>query len=311
MPIRDPRPTPISARQTFALALDLAIRRDPLQSLLVPLLVRGPWILALALLAPADPESIPRRSLALASLAGIGDYVASLVVGAMLRLRARSVFRTPRDARPAPAQECYVQGARRIPWLFITEAVRNFVLAIAASVILIPPALVVVDPESAAGNLAHHPLTIVLALLFAVPSVFVLYRLGVATEAVVLDERDLGGAFQRSFGMMRRHLVSWGGLIVVSGLMVLGPLFVVALLSLGFPALAESSGLALFALVLVPIWSVIQYAWTFFYLRLLEDDRSRREAEPVPSEMVVGGPVEAVPIDEPTAPDDILPGRVG
>jgi len=312
MPTRDPRRTPISARHTFALALDLAFRRDPLQSVLVPLLVRGPWILALALLAPTEPESIPRRSLALASLAGIGDYVAALVVGAMLRIRARSVFGAPPDARPAPAQECYVQGARRIPWLFVTEAVRNFVPAIAASAILIPPALVAVYPERAAGDLVHNPLPLVLALLFALPSVFVLYRLGVATEAVVLDERDLGGAFQRSFGMMRGHLVSWGGLIVASGLMVLGPLFVIAALSLGLPVLAESSGLALFGLVLVPISSVIQYAWTFFYLRLLEDDRLRCEPDGLPSETAPEEPVGIGPTEESTPPDDeVLPGRAG
>ena len=71
------RRPPISARHAFALAFDLAVRRDPVQSLLVPFLLRAPWILALAVLPPLVRQKaetilpIARQSLRKAIAGGV------------------------------------------------------------------------------------------------------------------------------------------------------------------------------------------------------------------------------------------------
>jgi hypothetical protein len=264
------RRPPISTRHAFALALDLAVRRDPLHSLVIPLVLRAPWILALVLLPPVDSGDVSPAVLGLTSVALLGDFVTLLVVGAMLRLRARSVFNTPREAPPTPAIECYAKGVRRIPWLLVTEVLRNLVLAVAASLIVLPTAFARFHPETALEDLGRNLLLLAIAAVFALPSLFVVYRLAVATEAVVLDEHDLGGAFQSSFRMMRGHLERWFELILASGILVLAPAMVLAALQLAIPALAGTASLMLFWLIVVAVWPIVQYAWTFFYLRLVE-----------------------------------------
>ncbi|MEK7824061.1 MAG: hypothetical protein AAB290_03360 [Candidatus Eisenbacteria bacterium] len=289
------RRLPISTRHAFALAFDLAVRRDPLHSLAVPLLLRAPWSLALVLLPPPDSGAVSAKVLGLTSLALIGDFITLLVVGAMLRLRARSVFNTPQGVRPAAAADCYARGMRRIPWLLVTEVVRNLVLAIAASLIVLPTAFVRFHPETALGDLGRNLVLLGIAFLFALPSLSVVYRLGVATEAVVLDEHDLAGAFQSSFRMMRGHLERWFELILASGVMVLAPALVLAALSLAIPALAGPPGVMIFWLVVVGVGPVIQYAWTFFYLRLVEIEFPLQESAPA---YAAGVPLEeAVPLE--------------
>ena len=54
---------PVSARHAFALAFDLAVRRDAVASLFVPLLLRAPFILVVVLGA---------LTAALLRLAGLG-----------------------------------------------------------------------------------------------------------------------------------------------------------------------------------------------------------------------------------------------
>ena len=264
------RRRPISTRHAFGLALDLALRRDPIQSVLVPLLLRAPWILALVLLPSVESREVTPATLGLTSAALLGDFVTLLVVGAMLRIRARSVYNTPRETRPAPALECYARGVRRIPWLIVTEVLRNIVLAVAASLIVLPTTFVRFHPETALEDLARNLALLAVAALFVLPSLFVVYRLGVATEAVVLDEHDLGGAFQSSFRMMRGHLERWFELILGSALVVLVPALLLAALPFAVPALAGTASLMLFWLIVVAAWPTVQYAWTFFYLRLVE-----------------------------------------
>lgn len=264
------RRRPISTRHAFVLALDLALRRDPIQSVLVPLLLRAPWILALVLLPSVESHEVTPATLGLTSAALLGDFVTLLVVGAMLRVRARSVYNTPRETRPAPALECYARGVRRIPWLIVTEVLRNIVLAVAASLIVLPTTFVRFHPETALEDLARNLALLAVAALFVLPSLFVVYRLGVATEAVVLDEHDLGGAFQSSFRMMRGHLERWFELILASALVVLVPALLLAALPFAVPALAGTASLMLFWLIVVAAWPIVQYAWTFFYLRLVE-----------------------------------------
>lgn len=264
------RRPPISTRHAFALAFDLAVRRDPLHSLLVPLLLRAPWVLALKVLPSAEAGEVSSADLALISAALVGDFLVLLVLGAMLRLRARSVYDTPPGTPPAPALECYARGLRRIPWLVVTEVVRNLVLAVAASLLVLPRAFVRFHPETAFEDLGRNLALLGVAVVFALPSLFVVYRLAVATEAVVLDEDDLGGAFQSSFRRMRGHLERWLELILASGLVILVPAIVVAALTLAIPALAGTWGLLVFWVVVVTLWPLVQYAWAFFYLRLVE-----------------------------------------
>ena len=283
------RRPPISTRRAFALALDLAVRRDPIQSLVVPLMLRAPWILALVLLPSAETGEVAPSALGLTSLALMGDFITLLVVGAMLRVRARSVFNTPRETPPAPVVECYSKGVRRIPWLIVTEVLRNLVLAVAASLIVLPTAFARFHPETALEDLGRNLFLLAIAALFALPSLFVVYRLGVATEAVVLDEHDLGGAFQSSFAMMRGHLERWFELILASSILVLAPALVLAALPLAVPAMAGTASLMLFWLIVVAVWPVVQYAWTFFYLRLVEGEIGSPGVEVGPA-YAEGGP---------------------
>src|SRR5215831_3037306 len=116
---------PVSARHAFALAFDLAARRDPVQSLLVPALLRGPWILIPALLSPLDHPDAGWQVFAVAGGALIVDFLLLLLTCGMMRFRARSVFNTAPGTRPAPALECYARALARLPWLFATELVRS------------------------------------------------------------------------------------------------------------------------------------------------------------------------------------------
>jgi hypothetical protein len=148
---------PISTRHAFALAFDLAVRRDIVHSLLVPLLLRAPWIIALAVLpAPAESDR-PGTVTLLTATALIGDFLMLVLVGAMLRFRARSVFNTRVEVHPAPIGDCYAQGLGRVPWLVVTEIVRNLAILFAAC-------------------------------FFVFPGLVLGFRLSFATEAVVLHD---------------------------------------------------------------------------------------------------------------------------
>ena len=116
---------PVSTRHAFALAFDLAVRRDALQSIAIPLLLQAPWILALGVLPPLQDADRPWLVFSLWITAQLGAFLVWLLVSAMLRFRARSVFNTPPGERPAPVTECYARGLRRVPWLLVTEIVRN------------------------------------------------------------------------------------------------------------------------------------------------------------------------------------------
>lgn len=257
-PMHDqPRRLPISTRHAFALALDLAVRRDPLHSLVVPLLLSTPWSLAIAILPRPSESQFPALVVLASSVALLGDFLVYLLITGMLRFRARSVFNTPHDQIPAPAWECYAQSVRRIPWLFVTEVVRNLALAVGA-------------------------------LFLVVPAVFLGYRLSFATEAVVLTERDLASSFRRSFHITQRRFERWFELILGSGLMVLGVTFVVAVLSVFVPGPSMTFWAAALRLLFTLITPVIQYGWTFFYLRLVEIDEPGVEVGPAYARVTPG-----------------------
>ena len=262
------RPPPFSMRHAFALALDLAVRRDALHSLIVPLVLRSPWVVALFVLPPLDVSEHPGQVKLLASVAVLGLFLTWIAVDAMLRLRARSVFNTPPATRPGAALDCYARGLRRLPWLYVTEFVRNLAFAFGFG-------------------------------CFVVPGVVLSYRLAFATEAVVLDDRNLASAFGHSWHLTRGRFERWLEMILVSVTLVLGALFFATLVSVIVRRLPWTLWEMIGTLTVVALFPIIQYAWTFFYLRLVEvEEPERQEAE---AEMAGGaaapatGPAEPVP----------------
>lgn len=243
------RHAPASVRHAFALAFDLAVRRDALHSLVVPLLLRAPWIIALALLPPIGETDQPGRVLLLMSAAVLGDWLLFIVITAMLRLRARSVFNTPAEVHPAPVGECYALGLRRMPWLVITEAARNVTLAFATS-------------------------------FFFVPGIYLGFRLSYATEAVVLGEPHTAAAFRRSFHLTDGRFERWLEMIAASAAIVFSACFAGAVLSVAFPGPGLNTWVAVTWLLVTAVTPIVQYAWTFFYLRLVEVEEPGIEVGP-------------------------------
>ena len=279
------RRLPVSTRHAFALAFDLAFRRDPVHSLVVPLLVRAPWVVASGLLPDPDSGEVVTAALVgFATLALVGDFLTFLVITAMLRVRARSVFNTAPGMRPMPVGECYATGLRRIPWLFATESVRNFVLGLMASFSILPAVFVRLSAETFVHDLGRNLVLLLVAACLTLPFVLLAGRLAVATESVVLDEHDLAGAFQRSWKIMDGRFERWFELIASSGLLVLAVALVSAFLTVMFPVLAGPAGASALWLLLIAITPVIQYAWTFFYLRLIEIEAPLEEVGPAYAE---------------------------
>jgi hypothetical protein len=236
------RRLPISARHAFALALDLAVRRDAVQSLLVPFLLHTPWVVAQALLpGPDEPGGMTARNLSLNSAVLLGDFLMSLLVAAMLRFRARSVFNTPPGTPAAGALQCYRRALGRLPWLFVTELLRNVAMF-------------------GAG------------LFLVLPGVWVGFRFSMATEAAVLRDTTAFGAFRRSYRLAAGRLERWLEMIVISVVVVLTVLFACVTGFFAMPHTSWSTWATVALCVLPLVMSVIQYAWTFFYLRMEEID---------------------------------------
>ncbi len=246
------RRLPISARHAFALAFDLAVRRDPLQSLWVPLLLHAPWLVASALLPfPTEIDQFTRGTVITQSIIMLGETVTWLTIASMLRFRARSVFNTPPSTHPAPLSECYSRGFRRTLWLYVSEFARYAVIF---------------------GGFVF--------LFF--PGVWLAFRLSMVTEAVVLRERNTVRAFSYSFRVTDGRLERWLEMIVGSvGLLMAFPFLCV----IGFlvtPGTQWTSWVAASLFMSVPVLSIVQYAWTFFYLRLEEIDVPRIVSMPTP-----------------------------
>jgi hypothetical protein len=257
------RRPPTSARHAFALAFDLAVRRDRLQSLWVPLLLHAPWLVLQAVVpSPDEPGGMSVRNLMLTSVILVGDFLVSLVVASMLRFRALSVHDAGPGGKPSGALECYARGLKRMPWLFATEVLRNLALF-------------------GAG------------LFLLLPGIWVGFRFSLATEAVVLRRTGVLGAFGRSYRLTEARLERWLEMIAFSVVMVLCVLFSCALGFLTFPATTWSQWATVALFLLALVMSVIQYAWTFFYLTLEDLEES---AEPgAPDER--GGPGDDGPPD--------------
>src|SRR5215471_7712332 len=244
-----PRRPPTSARHAFALAFDLAVRRDRLHSLWVPLLLHTPWLALQAVVpSPDDPGGMSARNLMLSSVILVGDFVVSLLVASMLRFRALSVHEAA-GAEPAGALECYARGLRRLPWLFATEVLRNVALF-------------------GAG------------LFLLLPGIWVGFRFSLATEAVVLRRTGVLAAFGRSYRLTEARLEPWLEMIAFSVVVVLCIQLSCALGFLAFPATSWSQWATVALFLLALVMSVIQYAWTFFYLRLEDEEASAEPGAP-------------------------------
>jgi hypothetical protein len=226
-------------RHAFALAFDLALLRDPVHSILVPFLLRAPWIVAVALLSAPGADAPPSLVRTVWIAASVGGSITWWAVDAMLRFRARSVFNTPHGVPPAPVLECYESGFKRLPWLYLTEWVRNIALGFGASV-------------------------------FLLPGVFLGYKLAFSTEAVVLHERNLSGAVQRSFHLNRGRFERWLEFVAMSAIVVIATWFIGAAVSVMVGRFSTETWALVGLLLVVTIAPVVQYAWTFFYLRLVE-----------------------------------------
>jgi glycerophosphoryl diester phosphodiesterase family protein len=234
-----PHRPPVSTRHAFALAFAL-VRRDPLHSLAVPLLLRGAWLVLLG--AFAVPEGAPLLQVLLGGVATIGFSCTGWAVDSMLRFRARSVFNQPSTTRPLPVMACYRHAIGKLPWLYVTEFVRNAALASGFSVLI-------------------------------VPGLWLGYKLAFSTEAVVLDEPHLSAAFRRSWRLSQAHFERWLEMVVVSVGFPLVVFFAFVIVVWAVRPRIDTTTWTLVSL-LAPLacFSVIQYAWTFFYLRVCESE---------------------------------------
>jgi hypothetical protein len=240
------RRLPVSSRHAFALAFDLAVRRDWLHSLVVPLALRLPWIVIPAVL-PFFIHSMAQSQVVLVQLVGVLlDFVAMVVVTSMLRFRARSVFHAPLGTPLGPVGTCYRQGLGRIPALYVTELVRSIILPLSFS------------------------------MLF-VPVLYLGFKLSLATETVVLRGESPVSAFVRSFRLTEGRFERWLEMTAISVFLIVPLWFVLVLCFLVAPSLNWNTQIMpLGCLVAVALQPIVQYAWTFFYLRL-EDSEAAAE----------------------------------
>jgi hypothetical protein len=245
---------PISARHAFALAFDLAARRDWLHSIVVPLLLWSPWILAPAIVELAMPSLERSQLLLVTAVSKLLDFLVFVIVTGMLRFRARSVFNTPVEVHPAPVRECYAQALRRAPVLYLTEALRNIAFGIA------------------------------IPMLF-VPFLYLGFKLSMVTEIVVLRRSGPVGATQRSFHLTEGRFERWLEMVAISVFLVVPIWFLMAVCYFAVPNV--NTWVAVGTLLSAAIMPVIQYAWTFFYLRLEEIDPDAALAHPAGGEGAV------------------------
>jgi hypothetical protein len=165
-------------------------------------------------------------------------------------VRALSVWEAPPGARPAPALECYARGLKRVPWLVATEFVRNLGAAFGLCFLI-------------------------------VPGVILGFRLAFAAEAVTLHEPHLSAAFERSFRLSKKRFERWLELTIASVLPVMAVWFVIAGRSL-FGTEPVPPWWITIAWLLFAAWTpIVLYAWTFFYLRLVEIESPGIEVGPM------------------------------
>ena len=252
---------PISSRHAFALAFDLAVRRDLLHSIVVPLVLQTPWFVLLGMLPPLEESrSHLLRVTVLTAFLTLGQTFTWLLVSAMLRFRARSVFNTPAERHPVSARDHYARALPRVPALFVSECLRNFSFWLGS-------------------------------LFLVLPALFLGFKFSMATEDVVLSGRGPLQAFKRSFILTEGRWERWMEMIVLSVVIVLGVWFTAALAYVGVPGPGPEPYAKAAFIVAFAILPVVQYAWTFFYLRLEESEAAAVASDAVVTPGIPGGPV--------------------
>jgi hypothetical protein len=128
-------------------------------------------------------------------------------------------------------------------------------------------------------------------LFLVLPGVWVGFRLSLATEAAVLRKDSAFEAFGRSFDLTAGRLERWLEMIAISVAMVLTLLFTCALFYIAVPGSSWSTWVTVALLLLPLVMTLIQYAWTFFYLRLdeIEVPSVLGEIRPVRGHVIPGG----------------------
>src|SRR5439155_4287347 len=119
------------------------------------------------------------------------------------------------------------------------------------------------------------------AWLFVFPGLYLSFKLSMATEAVVLQPASPFGAFRRSFHLTEARWERWLEMIAITASMVLGLLFLLVVGFLSVPGSSWNAWVAAGMLLGAAILPVIQYAWTFFYMRLEESDSAAIASEAV------------------------------
>jgi len=261
-------PPPVSSRQAFASAFELALRRDPLQSLIIPFVLRAPWTVAAAMIF-APGGSATGDGTGIWWLASLGGLLVGTLVEAMLMLRARSVLEGAPGGAPAPALDCYARGLARVPSLIVTDFAR-------AALVL-------------AG-----------LFVFIVPGFLVMFRLAYATQAVVVSGDSPAAGFRRSARLTARRLDVWLGMAGLTLVFVVG-LCVVFLVVASLVHLPTSASFTTMFVVMVAAQPVVIYAWTFSCLRLMALDAPGIETGP----LYAGAPPET-PTSPPPAPPTAL-----
>jgi hypothetical protein len=107
-------------------------------------------------------------------------------------------------------------------------------------------------------------------VFFVIPAVVLGFRLSFATEAVVLSEPHMAGAFRRSFRFTEGRFERWLEMIALSAFIGLVGIFIAVAASLAAGFRTSGTLVAVTQLTIAAVTPVIQYAWTFFYLRLVE-----------------------------------------
>lgn len=242
---------PISSRHAFALAFDLAVRRDVLHSIVVPLVLQAPWAVLYATLPPLEESRAHLlRVTLLTALALVGQTFTALWVAAMLRFRARSVFNTPPGEHPDTVAHCYGLALRRVPALYATELARYLALLLGS-------------------------------VLMYVPGLYLGFKLSMATEVVVLGPESPVEAFKRSFHLTESRWERWLEMIAISVALVLAMLFLAVIGFFSVPSSSWSTWVAVGMVLASAVLPIVQYAWTFFYLRLEESDAATLASEAV------------------------------
>ena len=274
------RRPPISARHAFALAFDLAVRRDTLHSMGGPLALWAPGTLAPALVPLVFPQAQVSQLLLVQAASNLFTFLSFVIVTAMLRFRAASVFHGGQDADPAPVRECYRQGMQRVPALYLTEVLRNIAFGISFS------------------------------MLF-VPFLYLGFKLSLATEAVVLRGESPLKAFSRSYHLTDGRFERWLEMIAMSVLLIVPVWFLCVVGFLVVQGSSWNTWLSVGSFLSAALMPIVQYAWSFFYLRLDELDQAETEANAavpapsfLPARKVAGAPQHKLRLVESPRRDD-------